>query len=450
MVFWQNGVVLTALAVLAMLVLAETLLGAIKPLRRVGIPSSIVAGALALLLGPQFVGLVPFDTDVLETAVYHGLAFVFIAVSLQTPHGGTGPGARSMAFGITAMVALQTCVGLLLILLLGTVLGSHLHPGFGLLLPLGFEQGPGQALSLGAAWESGGLPDGAQVGLIIAAMGFAWSIVVGVPLVAWGRARGYVSDQRDASETTSTSVEMPTLPAGTVELLTRQILAIAGVYILTYAVCLGASAALAGMPDIAAMVWGFHFMIGAGIAMGVRPLLNRLPAGSPLHDDFLSRIAAVTVDVITCAALGAVQIGVLTTHIVPILLVTAVGGLATLAAVLFLARRAFPEAWFEHAVLWFGMSTGTLPMGLALLRMIDPDLKSPAPVSAVLGSAGSVLGVAPIVLVLHPIPIAGWPDGYPGAGWLALGATVLYLCVTMALWWFFSMRHSTTSTTAVT
>ena len=405
MAYWANPVVITFLSLAVLLVLAEGVRAVIPPLKNLGVPASIVAGALGLLIGPGVLGLLPMDTDVLETVVYHGLAVVFIAVALQTPKGGkTGPGVRSMAFGITTMVGMQTALGLLLALGLGVVLGSHLHPGFGLLLPLSFEQGPGQALALGAAWEEGGLPDGAQVGLIMAAIGFAWSVVIGVPLVAYGRAKGWVSDQRDADSVEEDTQAEEVLPAGSLELLTRQIVAIGGIYGATYLVCIGASTALAGMPDIAAMVWGFHFMIGAVIAMAVRPLLAKLPAGSPIHDGLQGRIASVTVDGITCAALSAVQLAVLGAHILPILLITSVGGIATLVGCVLLARRAFPEAWFEHAVLWFGMSTGTLPMGLALLRMVDPELKSPAPVSAVLGSAASILGVAPIVLVIHPIP----------------------------------------------
>ena len=217
-------------------------------------------------------------------------------------------------------------------------------------------------------------------------------------------------------------------------------IAIGAVYAATYGACFGLSTALASAPDISNMIWGFHFMIGALIAMGVRPLLARLPGGSPLHDKLLGRVAGGTVDVLTVAALSAVQLTVFGAHLFPILAVTTAGGLITLAVTVLLARRAFPEAWFEHCVLWFGMSTGTPPMGMALLRIIDPELESPAPISAVLGSAGAILGVAPIVLAIHPIPIAGWADNYPASTALALGLSVVYVAVTVALWWWTSMR----------
>lgn len=443
MSFWENPVVPTLLALAAFLAIAELIRGVIPPLRTLGIPASIVAGALGLLLGPSVLGLVVLDGEVLEGLVYHGLAIVFIAVSLQTPKKGGGVGARSIAFGITTMVAMQTVVGLAIVLAMGLLLGSTVHPGLGLLLPLGFEQGPGQALSMGKAWEESGLTDGAQLGLIIAAIGFAWSVGVGIPLVVIGRARGWVSDAREAAEHEGPVQTEEALPAGALELLTRQAIAVACTYGLTWGACLGLSSLISPhAPDIGHMIWGFHFMIGALVAMGVRPVLNRLPQGSPLDDGLLGRLASTTVDGLTVAALSAVQLAVLGANLLPVLLITTVGGALTLIAAVALARRAFPEAWFEHCVLWFGMSTGTMPMGLALLRIIDPKMESPAPVSAVLGSAGAILGVAPIVLAIHPMPIVGFANDNPSAVPLALGASVVYLAVTLGLWWFTTLRHT--------
>ena len=341
-----------------------------------------------------------------------------------------------MAFGITTMVALQTFVGLAVILGLGLLVG-HLHPGFGLLLPLAFEQGPGQALSLGTAWEPTGFTDGGQIGLVVAAIGFGWSVGVGVPLVAWGRARGLVSRGYDAEAPQARAAkDTAALPPGSLELLARQVVAIGLVYAATWGVCALLYQALsAAVPDIASMVWGFHFMIGALLAMAARPLFR--PLGAPLDDVLLGRIAGVTVDLATCAALAAVTIGVFRANWIPILLVTTIGGLTTLLAAVWFALRAWREAPFEHCVLWFGMSTGTLPMGLALLRIVDPELRSPAPVSAVLGSAIAIAGVAPIVLLIHPIPILGWEAAWPASGWTALGLSGLYFAVTVGLWWRF-------------
>lgn len=430
--FWESGAALTALTVVVLLLACELLARFVPALRRLGVPLAILAGALGLLLGDQAVGLFSLDTELLESLVYHGLAVVFIAVGLKAPsEGGRTAGSRSMAFAIVAMMSTQAFLGLGLLLLLD----SSLHPGFGLLLPMGFEEGPGQALAMGATWESSGLPSGAQVGLIIAVLGYAWSIIAGVPLVVWGRHKGWA-----ASSHSFTTANQPgpaagaQAEAGGLDRLTTQAAIVGLCYLLTWALCWLLSRLLSGMPDVAAMVWGFHFILGAGVAMMVRPILARLPGGSPIDDHLMGRVSGVTVDVITAAALAAVQLTVLQSHWLPILLITSLGGLWTLVFAVWMARRAWTEAPFEHAVLWFGMSTGTLPTGLALLKVVDPELRSPAAVSAVFGSAGSIVGVGPLLMGLVPMTVAAYGGDWPARGWLMLGVLAAYSVVVIVLW----------------
>jgi len=426
MKFWASGLVLTVLLVAVLLLVAELLRRFVPPLRNLGIPGSIIAGAVGLACGPSALALLPLDTSVLESAVYHGLAIAFIAVGLQTPPAGQqGGGATSMAFGISWMLAFQAFLGLGVVLVLG-----GLHPGLGAMLPLGFQQGPGQALAMGATWEEFGLEDGAQLGLIVAALGFAWSVFIGVPLVHWGRRKGLISPLRVDTKDES-KVKRMTLPAGSLELLTRQALAIGVVYLITYGIVL----LLAQVPALSKLVWGFHFLIGALVALPARKLLHRMPGPSVLDDELLGRLAGITVDFITCSALAAIQISVLTANWMPILILTTVGGTMTAVSVIWLARRAFPDAPFEHCVVLFGAATGTLPMGLALLRIIDPDLRSPAPMSAVLGSLGAILGGAPVVMVFLPRVVTSWSEGtWPGAGWMWLGICFVYVVAITIAW----------------
>ena len=159
--------------------------------------------------------------------------------------------------------------------------------------------------------------------------------------------------------------------------------------------------------------------------------IDRANLSTIVDDAQLSSISGTVVEFATAAALTAVQIAVLTAFFVPILAITTVGGLLTLFGTVWLARRAFVQAPFEHAVLWFGMSTGTLPVGLSLLRMIDPELRSPVPRNAVYGSALSLVGVAPVVLGLHPLAITSSPE-------LALGLSFAWLVGLLTVWWAFA------------
>jgi ESS family glutamate:Na+ symporter len=430
--YWQSGAALTGLILVVLLIGCELLARVFPRLRRLGLPLAIVAGSLGLLLGDQALGLFSLDTALLESLVYHGLAIVFIAVALRSPaQGGRTAGARGMAFAIVLIFVTQALLGLGIVL----AITPELHPGFGLLLPLGFEEGPGQALSMGAAWEETGLTDGPQVGLIIAVIGYAWAVLAGIPLVIWGRYKGWVSAPRSTSEAEVSERErVRDTEPGSLDALTTQAALVGLVYLLTWGLCSLLAFLLAGMPDVAGVVWGFHFILGAAVAMGLRPLLARLPGGTPIDDLLMGRVAGLTVDVITCAALAAVQLAVLQAHWFMLMIVTTIGGAWTLWFSLWIARRVWSEAPFEHAVLFFGMSTGTLPTGLALLKVVDPNMRSPAAVSAVFGSAGAVLGVAPMLMVVFPMIIAGYPERWPAHGFGMLTVLGGISVATFVLW----------------
>ena len=176
MAFWESGLVFDALIVAALLFVAATLRKIIPPMRALGVPDSMVAGFIGLVCGPTALALLPFDPETLASFVYHGLALVFIAVSLQSPAKGKGGGgATSVAFAIPFFAVLQGLVGLLAVLAFSAFVVEKMHPGMGLMLPLGFNQGPGQALSLGRSWEASGFASGGEIGLIVASMGFAWA-----------------------------------------------------------------------------------------------------------------------------------------------------------------------------------------------------------------------------------------------------------------------------------
>ena len=280
--------------------------------------------------------------------------------------------------------------------------------------------------------------DGSQLGLIIASVGFGWAVLIGVPLVALGRKLGWAIDRGRGGESAEVSEAeeepIPHTEVGGLEPLSNQAVAIGAVYLATYAAVLGLTSLLAGKPQIAAMIWGFHFIIGTLIALAVRGPWRRIPAMPELNDRQLGRVAGFTVDVMTCAALSAVSVKVLSANLLPIVVLTTLGGVVTALFVVWIARRAYPVAPFEHAVLLFGTATGTLPMGLALLRLLDPDLEGPAATSAVLGSAGALPLGAALLVVLLPYPVANYPDGFPGALWLTLGAMALYLAALMVAW----------------
>jgi len=439
MKYWDVGVGLDLVLILALLAGAALVRRGIPGISRLALPDSMVAGGVALALGPTWLGWIPLDSDHLEAVVYHGLAILFLAVGLRSTArraGERGGGARSIAFGIPLVAIVQALIGLSLVLLWPVLSGVDLHPGYGLMLPLAFSQGPGQALSLGSAWESTGMAHGAQVGLILAALGYATCCAIGVPLIHLARWRGWV-ESRAASTTTRSDDLAPTStlpPPGAVDHLTRQLAMMATLYLVTFAVLTALSAALATRPAIQAMVWGFHFIVALLLALGFRVATRRLLPAPITDDHLLSRVAALVVDITTASAIGAVRPELLTGVWAPVLTAAFVGAAITCGLSMWLARRAFPDAPFEHGLVLFGASSGTMPTGLALLRVQDPQLEGPASRNAILGVAGAIpLGV-PLLLVVVPMPVVGWPASFPGAVLVAMGISVAWATILLVGW----------------
>lgn len=434
MEYWAGGYVQDLVIVISLIAIAAGVRRMWPAMQRVGVPDAVVAGALGIVLGPSLLGLLPFVAEHLEVIIYHLLALVFIAVTLQSPPPGKPSGSTwSIAFAIPAVAVLQGFVGLVCVLgwnSLGS--GPDLHTGFGMLLPLGFNQGPGPALTFGSQWErEAGLENGAQLGLIMAALGYAWCCVIGVGLVAWGRRRGWDQtkgrDELESSESTlSAAPRLGPRPAehGKLEPLTAQIVAVAIVYLITWVILEAINQPI---------LWSFHFLVGTGLALLLRPLAARLPQGNPLDDDLLARMSSVIVDVATCAALAAVSITVLGDNLLPMLLISSVGGVVTLLVCVWMARRAFPTRPFEHAIVTYGSLTGTATTGLALLRMLDPQLEGPAARNYVLAVTPSAVLSLPLFGLIH-MPVRNFPADYPGKVFVVLGILLIYMVILVILW----------------
>ena len=443
MSFWAGGYVQDVLIVISLLAVAAGLRRLVPPLNRLGMPDALVAGLLGMVLGPAALGLLPLSSLRLETVVYHALALVFISVSLQSPPSGERSQAtRSLMFAIPAIASLQGIVGILCVLGWNAAGGQTLHSGFSMMLPLGFNQGPGPAMTLGSTWDDeAGMTHGAQIGLIMAALGYFWCCIVGVAIVAWGRRRGWDrapgrGEAGGASPVAASVMASPRSPArvaslGGMEPLTAQFVAIALVYLATWLFLELVTPLLPA--TVQSMLYGFHFLIATGFALALRPLAARVPGGTPLDNDLLARISSTIVDVATAAALAAVSVVILGAYLWPVLLLSTVGGAVTAVVCLWLARRAFPARPFAHAVVAFGALTGTATTGLALLRMLDPQLEGPAARNYVL-AVPAAAGLGLPLFLLMPMAVLDYPASYPGKLVLVLGVLVAYLVVLVLAW----------------
>lgn len=431
---WNAGIVVNLLVVAVLLALAAGLRNRIGPLRRLGIPDCIVAGAIGLTLGPSAADVLPVSVPDLELLVYHGFALVFIAVGLQRTSPGARPGgARSVAVAIPTIAVLQVTLGLIVVAV--WQLWGGLHPGFGLLPMLGFSQGPGQALSLGGAWEELGLTDGMQLGLTFSAAGFATCIVLGIPVVAYARRAGWLAPKTEPEpEAHAASAAATDDAQGTMDPLSASVVAIGVVYAAVFGFISLLVWVLPAGSSLIPTAWGFHFVVGALFAMALRRAARATQTERIFHDRLLGRLAVLAVDFTTTAALCAVELSVAGRWWLPVLVISLTIGGLTLLTCLWLARRAFPQEPFEHAIMMFGMATGTLPTGLALLRIVDPQLQGTVARNATLGVSGSIPLTAPLMIGVLPFATSLWTESVTVAVGIPLAIMAVYAIAVGLAW----------------
>lgn len=89
------------------------------------------------------------------------------------------------------------------------------------------------------------------------------------------------------------------------------------------------------------------------------------------------RITSFLVDYLIVSTIIAIQPIVVVQFFIPILVISLFGGFVSLFIVYFFGMRLHQHS-IERMVAIFGTITGTASTGLILLRMVDPELKSPA------------------------------------------------------------------------
>jgi ESS family glutamate:Na+ symporter len=250
---------------------------------------------------------------------------------------------------------------------------------------LGFNEGPGQALSFGKVWETVGFNHAATIGLGFATIGYFFAFFVGVPLVNhWIRkdpsardARGLPQDfligitARDQKRDPAGEL---TLHSGNTDTLAFQAALVGLVYVLTYLFVKYFGKVLP--PDAGKMLWGFFFFFGLGIALCVQWVMKKMGLEYLVDPGIQRRITGWSVDFLIVATVAAIQVLVVWQYIIPFSTICLVAGVLTTLLVLYLGNR-LPSYNVERTVAIYGTVTGTVACGLLLLRIADPDFRTP-------------------------------------------------------------------------
>ncbi len=387
-------------------------------LRKMFAPVSVIAG----LLGFVFMNVVPNQylwgatpavfSDIVN--ILFTISFICIALvdnssgnkkeqEQLSPDGkkkkksnGMMKGAIGMGLIWCSLYSLTPVIGYYLIKYIGEPF--NMDPNLGMLIPFGYCQGPGQAVSFGTMFEEQyGVPNAVQVAITFAAVGFISAFFIGVPMAKFaikkkiakyaGEINKSVEKGIFPREEQTESVGKVTTHSGSIDTLACHF-AVVGV---CYMLALLISWLFKFIPVIGESFSNMLFFCGMFAAYIVKAVMKALKISHVVDNSLLNKLTGWASDYLVVMAFMAVELKAVGNLLIPVLIECAVVTLVTFIVCVYFCQRLGGENDLERTLGLYGTATGTTPSGVALVRVVDPQLAT---------TTGSELGMMNITMML--------------------------------------------------
>ncbi|MBM3790608.1 MAG: hypothetical protein FJW35_09705, partial [Acidobacteria bacterium] len=392
------------LALAVLLLVGYVLYMRVRLLRRLHIPAPVIAGFLGLLAGPEVLGaalalpqegalgrwLASYARDWIP--VYRLLPGVLITpVMAASVLGMKIPARREFVESVGRQLGYtiafywsQFALGIAV----GALFLHAVYPTFGLELFAGFAGGHGTAGVYGQTlrdldasyWEVG-----QGVALTTATVGLLFGVIGGIALINIAARRGRTvllapPQSGDSGRAAGLYRDPDTRPP-----VGRSVTAHDVLDPVSYTVALIALPSLLGILAKSALdaleigvlqsVGEFAWALVAAAFLWV--VVVRRGWSWILDTETKNRVAGTLVDFLVVAAVASLPVQAVLRHVGPIAALVLAG--VTGSIVMYcLGRFLLPDHWVERSIITFGQCTGVAATGLLLLRIVDPEFKTPA------------------------------------------------------------------------
>lgn len=384
----------------------------IKWIQKLFIPPSLLAGFIGLACGPHGFDILPISE---QTGTYAGIliAFIFGALPLtsQKSKGNQQEIGAMWVYSQTGLLLQWAFGGLLGLLVLNQI--WPLSPGFGITMPSGYCGGHGTAAAIGQAFGQLGHDEILTLAMTAATFGIVASVILGLIFVKWGAKKKhttYLADYKDLPSELRTGL----LPQEKRESMGESTCSSISIDSLTFNLAIICAIALGGygisklaahfMPGFELPVFSCAFVFG----ILFKKLLDRTRASESICPQTVGHISGSMTDYLVAFGIASIKVSVVIEYIVPLAILLLSGLAVTLIYVFVMARKLMKECWFEKALFTWGWFTGTMAMGIALLRVVDPKMKSRCLDSYAL----AYLFIAPVEISLITFAPVAFVNGY--------------------------------------
>jgi ESS family glutamate:Na+ symporter len=267
-----------------------------------------------------------------------------------------------------------------------------------------------------------------------ATVGILASVFIGLALVKWGTRKGYTSFITDFAELPD-ELRTGLMPQDKRQSMGEATSSSISIDSLAFHVCIICVVALGGygisqlvayfLPQLEMPVFSCAFVVGILLKL----CFDRAQVSFYVSPRAMGHLSGTFTDFLVAFGISSIKLSVVLQYIVPLVILLACGLLVTLLYVLFIGRRLMKDYWFEKALFTWGWFTGTMAMGIALLRIADPEMRS----RCLENYALAYLFIAPVEISLVTFAPVAFAYGY---GLLFLCAAAVAGCCIMAYaWW---------------
>lgn len=428
---------------LIFLVIGNILRRKIPLFRKLLVPSALLGGTLLLIINTIFkqFGHDFVDKRMMQVITYHCLAIGFAAMSLKTEKSKHKTNkAQVFEFGALqgGTYMLQAFVGLLITIVLFLITrysDQIVSYVCGVILPLGFGQGPGNALTWDINYTNttaAQFAGNGSFGLSLASIGFVVASVFGVLYINVHKKRGTLKIRecntyaRELEELEASIVEIPDNES--VDKFTIQL----GFVAIAYAISFGFMYLLGILSDFTnSIAWGFNFLWASLAAMLIKFVVKHLRKRNIMHRQYINnyqmdRISGFSFDLMIVAGVTAIEINDIKNYIIPIILLSIIGTIVTFVYIRKVAKECFKGFEHEFFLMSFGTLTGTASNGMILMKETDPELKTPTSSLYILSNFPAMVMIAPLLFLL----------GFAGK---SFQNAIIACCIFFVLWVVYSI-----------
>lgn len=403
------------------------------------IPTSLIAGILGLLLGPQVLGqFSPVSlsfSDSISQWTNFLFAFIFTTSFLGTASNKFGRDVLSTTCVTGAVFMAQILFGLAIAFVLSMVM-SNVPYAMGLLPVSGFYGGHGSAGIMGGCFATEGWEEATGIAMTYATVGMFAAVIGGMWIINWGAKKGYTRrkmsgnylEEKDITGIMPKEERKPMAisisNSSVIDPMAFQMMIVGTIIAFSHVL----REAIIKVFPFWSRIPLYTMCLIVGAIIGI--FLSKTRYNQYIDRGSMKRISGVALEYVIAVNVATIKLSVLATYLVPILLTSVVICVITAVMCIVLSRKWYGENWFEAAMGAYGQCTGSLATGLLLIKVLDPNGDTLAAESV---SGSSTLGsffqqpyntIGPMLILSSPAIVTFGTAGFLAA-FLIVG-TVLF------------------------